>query len=109
MTACCEYAGARPTDRDAVDKRIVANVKARAAVESSIAWPVERHHPLQQERRRLAVVPAEPPYAHVARQPVGIASNGYSNLENWLHSSSSLVCRQMVAESPARPLSLSVQ
>ena len=49
-----EYAGARPTDRDSVDKRIVSHVKNRnGSIINCVAS--ERHHALQQERRRLAV------------------------------------------------------
>ena len=48
-----QYAGARPTDRDSVDKRIVQSVKSRNGQVINCVV-VERHHALQQERRRLA-------------------------------------------------------
>ena len=47
------YAGARPTDRDSVDKRVVQNVRAGNRADHQLR--VSRwHHALQQECRRLA-------------------------------------------------------
>ena len=76
--------GARPADRDVVDRRIINSVKTRTgqiincvAADGSArcsknagGWPV-----YAQNTRALAV-PAN---------PSAVAANGYTNLENWLH------------------------
>ena len=49
-----QYAGARPTDRDSVDKRIVQSVKSRNGQVINCVSS-ERYHAMQQERGRLAV------------------------------------------------------
>jgi hypothetical protein len=102
------YAGARPTDRDAVDKRIVSNVRNRRGgvincVSSNGSTRCTKNGggwPSYPQNRRTLVLPAN---------QSAIASNGYSNLENWLNRQSTLVAGTMVAESPAQPASLSVQ
>jgi len=79
------FAGARPTDRDSVDKRIVASVRNRTGQiincvspdgtarcnKNAGGWPT-----LAQNRRTLSL----------PSNQASIASNGYSNLENWLNS-----------------------
>ena len=79
------FAGARPTDRDSVDKRIVASVRNRNGQiincvspngttrcnKNAGGWPT-----LAQNRRTLTL----------PSNQASIASNGYSNLENWLNS-----------------------
>lgn len=103
-----EYAGARPTDRDSVDKRIVSNVKNRrggvfncvSANGSSRCNKNAGGWPSYAQNRRTLVLPAN---------QASIASNGYTNLENWLHRQSKLVAGTMVDASPAQPASLSVQ
>jgi len=79
------FAGARPTDRDSVDKRIVASVRNRTGQiincvspdgttrcnKNAGGWPT-----LAQNRRTLSL-PSD---------QASIAPNGYSNLENWLNS-----------------------
>jgi pectate lyase len=102
------YAGARPRDRDAVDRRIVAQVKARTGQiincvssngttrcnKNGGGWPT-----LAQNRRTLTL-----PANHSS-----VASNGYTNLENWLNSMSQTIAGTVSTSSPLSPSSLSVQ
>jgi pectate lyase len=102
------YAGARPTDRDAVDKRIVSEVRQRKGKFINCVSPNGTARcaangggwPSMPQNRRTLVLPADHPV---------IRSNGYSNLENWLHRQSQLVAGVMDAGSPTAPPSLSVQ
>jgi hypothetical protein len=101
-------AGARPTDRDSVDKRIVLSVRQRSGKfincvsangtsrcsKNAGGWPT-----LAQNKRTLTV-----PANHAS-----IASNGYSNLENWLNSMDRSINDVVQASSPAASPSLSVQ
>ncbi len=102
------FAGARPTDRDSVDRRIVASVRSRnGQVINCVApngttrcnrnaggWPT-----LAQNRRTLSL-PAN---------QASTAANGYSNLENWLNAMDLTLAGVVQAESPASPPALSVQ
>jgi hypothetical protein len=102
------YAGARPSDRDSVDKRIITHVKERSGgVINCVAsngssrcnknaggWPVLSAH------RRALTLPSN--YNSTA-------SNGYTNLENWLHSLDENVQGVTSSVSPTAPPSLSVQ
>jgi hypothetical protein len=102
------FAGARPTDRDSVDRRIVASVRTRTGqvincvspngttrcAKNAGGWPT-----LAQNRRTLTL-----PANHAS-----IASNGYSNLENWLNSMDQTLAGVVQAQSPASPPALSVQ
>jgi len=102
------FAGARPTDRDSVDRRIVTNVRNRTGqiincvaangttrcAKNAGGWPT-----LAQNRRTLSL-PAN---------QASIAANGYSNLENWLNSMDQALAGVVQAESPASPPALSVQ
>jgi hypothetical protein len=102
-----KYAGARPTDRDSVDKRIVRHVQERSGgvincvanngstrcAKSAGGWPY-----YSQNTRKLTI-PANPNTK---------ASNGYTNLENWLHSLDNTLQGVNSADSPASPASLTV-
>jgi hypothetical protein len=102
------YAGARPSNRDTVDKRIVNHVKNRnGGVINCVAsngttrcnknaggWPS-----LSQNTRRLTI----------PSNPNTVASNGYTNLENWLHDMDDGVQGVTSATSPTSPPALSVQ
>lgn len=102
------YAGARPSDRDSVDKRIVADVRQRRGRiincvsgdgttrcnANAGGWPSVA------QNRRTLTLPAN---------QASIASNGYSNLENWLHSLNQSVSGVVQANSPTSPPALSVQ
>jgi pectate lyase len=100
-------AGARPMDRDAVDKRIVTHVRNRTGqiincVASNGTTRCSRNAggwPSLGQNRRTLTLPAN---------QGAIASNGYSNLENWLHTLDESLGGVMQAGSPASPLSLSV-
>jgi len=101
------YAGARPTDRDSVDRRIVSEVHTRTGkiincvasdgttrcAKNAGGWPT-----VAQNHRTLAL-PAN---------QASIASNGYSNLENWLNSLDQTLAGVVQAESPASPSAMSV-
>jgi len=103
-------AGARPTDRDSVDKRVVMDVrKGTGGVINCVAsngttrcnknaggWPSYA------QNRRTLTLPSN---------QASIASNGYSNLENWLNSMDRSINLNGVADpaSPASSPSLSVQ
>jgi hypothetical protein len=102
------YAGARPHDRDSVDKRIVSHVKNRnGGVINCVAsngstrcnrnaggWPT-----LSQNRRALTL-----PSSYNST-----ASNGYTKLENWLHDLDQNAQGVTSSLSPTSPPSLSVQ
>ncbi len=102
------YAGARPSDRDSVDKRIISHVKNRngglinCVAQNSYSrcdknaggWPV-----LSQNHRALTL-----PSSYNST-----ASNGYTNLENWLHTLDQNVQGVTSSLSPTAPPSLSVQ
>jgi hypothetical protein len=104
------YAGARPTDRDSVDKRIVLNVRrGDGGVVNCVAsngttrckknaggWPSYAYN------RRTLTLPSN---------QASIASNGYSNLENWLNSQDRSINLNGAVDpsSPAAAASLSVQ
>jgi pectate lyase len=103
-----QFAGSRPTDRDTTDKRIVNNVKNRDGTiincvssngttrcqKNGGGWPS-----LAQTTRRLTL----------PSNPSTVASNGYTNLENWLHSLDQTLQGVTQAGSPTAPASLSVQ
>jgi pectate lyase len=102
------FAGARPTDRDTVDKRIVQSVKSRngqiincvASDGSTRCSKNAGGWPSYAQNRRTLTLPAN---------PNSVASNGYTNLENWLHSMDLNVAGVMTAESPTSPPALSVR
>jgi pectate lyase len=102
------YAGARPTDRDTVDKRIVQSVKSRNGqvincVASDGSTRCNKNAggwPSYAQNRRTLTLPAN---------PNTVASNGYTNLENWLHSLDLNVAGVMTGESPSSPPGLSVR
>jgi hypothetical protein len=102
-----KFAGARPTDRDTVDKRIVNDVKNRtgaiincvAANGTSRCKKNAGSYPWISQNRRALTLPSN--YR-------SIASNGYSNLENWLHSLDESIAGTLQTSSPTSPASLSV-
>jgi len=102
------FAGARPKDRDSVDKRVINHVKNRNGgvvncVSSNGSTRCNRNAggwPSYAQNRRTLSLPAN---------QSSIASNGYSNLENWLHSLDEQTSGVMSSNSPMSPPSLSVQ
>jgi hypothetical protein len=102
------YAGARPTDRDSVDKRVVLNVRQRSGqvincVASNGSTRCKKNAggwPSYAQNRRTLTLPSN----HAS-----IASNGYSNLENWLNNMDRSLSGTVQAQSPASPPALSVQ
>jgi pectate lyase len=103
------YAGARPKDRDSVDKRIVAQVKARSGriincvADNGTSRCRNRHagsYPWISQNRRTLSLPSS---------QNKLASNGYTNLENWLHSLDQQIAGTVSTTSPISPSSLSVQ
>jgi hypothetical protein len=103
-----QYSGARPTDRDNTDKRIVQSVKDRSgqiincvsADGSTRCQKNARGWPSLSQNHRSLTLPSN---------PNGIGSNGYTNLENWLHSMDTTLQGTASATSPAAPASLSVK
>jgi pectate lyase len=101
-------AGARPTDRDSVDKRVVQNVRAGTGqvincVSADGTTRCQKNAggwPTYAENRRTLTLPAN---------QASIASNGYSNLENWLNASDQSMAGVVPAASPASPLALTVK
>lgn len=101
-------AGARPSDRDSVDKRVVLSVRARTGgiincvaadgttrcSKNAGGWPT-----LARNARKLTL-PAN---------PNSVASNGYTNLENWLHAMDLTLQGVASKDSPIAPASLSVE
>jgi pectate lyase len=102
------YAGARPANRDSVDKRIVQNVKDRNGkiINCVVADGTTRCEknagswPSYAQNRRALTLPAN---------QSTVTANGYTNLENWLHALDLNVAGVTSAESPASPAALSVQ
>jgi len=102
------FAGARPKDRDSVDKRIVSDVRNRTGKIINCVSPNGTTRcsknaggwPSYAENHRTLTLPAN---------QASIASNGYSNLENWLNSMDSSLSGVVQAQSPASPAALSVQ
>ena len=103
-----QYAGARPTNRDNTDKRVIASVKNRTGQiincvsndgSSRCAKNAGGWSTLTQTRRTLTL----------PSNPNGIASNGYTNLENWLHAMDQTLQGITSASSPTAPASLSVK
>ncbi len=102
------FAGARPADRDSVDRRVVSSVRNRNGriincVSSNGTsrcnlnaggWPT-----VTQNTRRLTL----PSNANT------VQSSGYTHLETWLHSMDAAICGTVPATSPSAPLSVSVQ
>lgn len=102
------YAGARPTNRDSVDKRIINHVKNRnGGIVNCVAsngtsrcnrnaggWPS-----LAQNTRKLTLPSDYGKYA----------SNGYTRLENWLHSMDQSLQGVTSSASATAPPSVSVQ
>ena len=98
---------ARP-DRDSVDKRIVRHVQERSGGIINCVAPngserCKKHAggwPYYSQNTRRLTLPAN---------PTTVASNGYTNLENWLHSLDLNVQGTTSAQSPTSPASLSVR
>jgi hypothetical protein len=102
-----QYAGARPASRDNTDKRIVDSVKNRNGyiincVSSNGSTRCQKNargwSTLAQNTRRLTL----------PSNPSSVASNGYTNLENWLHSMDETAQGLTQSTSPVAPASLSV-
>jgi len=102
------FAGARPTDRDSVDKRVVESVRTRTGQIINCVSPDGTTRckknaggwPSYAQNHRALTLPAN---------QASIASNGYSNLENWLNSMDQSVDGVVQASSPTSPPALSVQ
>jgi len=102
------YAGARPADRDSVDKRVVLNVRQGKGQVINCVSPngttrCNRNAggwPSYAQNRRALTLPTN---------QASIASNGYSNLENWLNSLDRSLGGVVQPSSPAAPPTLSVQ
>jgi len=100
-------AGARPVARDSVDRRVVGSVRTRTGgIINCVAsngttrcnkngggWPS-----YTQNTRRLTL----------PSNPNTVASNGYTNLENWLHDMDEMMQGVTSSQSPIAPASLSV-
>ena len=102
------YSGARPTDRDSVDTRIIKSVRERTGRiincvvdngenrcnENAGGWPYYAQH-----TRRLTL----------PSSPNSVASNGYTRLENWLHTMDTSLQGTTSSSSPESPASVSVR
>jgi hypothetical protein len=101
-------AGARPTDRDSVDKRIVLSVRQRSGQIINCVSPNGTTRcsknaggwPTYAQNHRTLTLPSN---------QASIASNGYSNLENWLNTMDKSLVGVVQTSSPASPPALSVQ
>jgi hypothetical protein len=70
-----ENAGARPLDRDAVDQRIVRDVRSRTGIRLSSPNEVGGYPSLPANHRALTL----------PSNPNAVTPSGYTNLEKWLH------------------------
>jgi hypothetical protein len=103
-----DTAGARPKDRDSVDKRIVLDVRKRTGGTINCVSPNGTTRckkngggwPSLAVNRRTLTLPSN---------QASTASNGYSNLENWLNSMDKSLTNAVDGSSPAMPVTLSVQ
>lgn len=77
------YAGARPADRDPTDRRIVNLISTRSSGGVIVTTPPDMNAAANLPRNTRALTPPS--------DPNGVASNGYTNLENWLHNYSRIV------------------
>jgi hypothetical protein len=102
-----QYAGARPTDRDNTDKRVISDVKNRTGkiincVSADGSTRCQKNGggwaPLSSTTRKLTL----------PSNPNGVASNGYTNLENWLHSLDQSIQGITQSNSPTAPAQMSV-
>jgi pectate lyase len=100
--------GARPTDRDNTDRRIIDSVRTRSGqiincVSADGSTRCQKNArgwaPLAQNRRTLTL----------PSNPNGVASNGYTNLENWLHSMGNTLSGVTSANSPSAPAYVTVR
>jgi len=101
-------AGARPTDRDSADKRVVSEVKSRTGQiincvapngtvrcsKNAGGWPVYAAN------RRSLTLPAN---------QATVTSSGYTNLELWLQQMDKALSGVVAAGSPAAPQALAVR
>jgi hypothetical protein len=101
-------AGARPANRDRTDRRIVFSVRTRTGQiincvapngttrckKNAGGWPT-----YTQNTRRLTI----------PSNPSTVTSNGYTRLENWLHSLDDGMNGLTSSLSPTAPASLSVK
>lgn len=101
-------AGARPTDRDAVDKRIVTEVKNRTGqtincvtadgtlrcTKNGGGWPTYA------QNRRTLTLPAN---------QATVTASGYTNLELWLQQMDKTLSGVVAAGSPAAPQTFAVR
>jgi pectate lyase len=101
-------AGARPTDRDTADKRVVSDVKNRAGqtincvaadgttrcAKNAGGWPVYAAN------RRPLTLPAN---------QATVTASGYTNLEVWLQQMDMTLSGVVAAGSPAAPQALAVR
>ena len=102
-----KFAGARPTDRDVVDKRVVQSVKSRngqiincvAANGTTRCAKNAGGWPSYAQNKRTLTLPAN---------ASTVTSNGYTNLENWLNSMDQTLAGVVQASSPTSPPALSV-
>jgi len=103
------YSGARPTDRDSVDNRIVKSVRDRTGgiincVSNDGSARCKRGYaggwPWIAQHTRKLTLPSN---------PNTVASNGYTNLENWLHTMDSSLQGVTSSSSPASPAAVSVR
>jgi hypothetical protein len=102
-----DNAGARPKDRDSVDKRIVLDVRKRTGGIINCVSPNGTTRckkngggwPSLAANRRTLTLPSN---------YTSIASNGYSNLENWLNSMDRSLANVVQDGSPMAPPVLSV-
>jgi hypothetical protein len=103
------YAGARPTDRDSVDNRVVKSVRERTGgiincVENNGTARCLRGYaggwPWIAQHTRKLTLPSN---------PSSVASNGYTNLENWLHTMDSALQGVTSSSSPESPATVSVR
>jgi hypothetical protein len=78
------YAGARPADRDPTDRRIVNLIRTRSPQGVIVTAPPDWSAALNLPRNTRRLTPPANPNADSNR-------NGYTDLEDWLHSYSRTV------------------
>jgi hypothetical protein len=108
LDAVLNRSGARPTDRDAADKRVVSNVRNRtgkiincvAANGTTRCSKNAGGWPSVAVNRRTLTLPSN---------PNTVTPSGYTNLELWLHAMDGSISGVTQGSSPASPLMLTVR
>jgi hypothetical protein len=101
------YSGARPTNRDNTDKRVIDSVRTRTGQIINCV-SADGSTRCQKNARGWSTLTSTSRKLTLPANPSTVASNGYTNLENWLHSMDETLQGVTQSGSPTAPAQLSV-